>query len=104
MRLKPETWMHRQSLQEVNDIENRQAYHLAVKSKFSTMQFDLFGNKAFVELFIRFPICSVDQPGSLLKSFAKAWHSFRNSPEAKQIYVSQKTPGACSMGRGLGGR
>ena len=26
--------------------------------------------------------CSVEQPASLLKSFAKAWHSFRNTPEA----------------------
>ena len=48
------------------------------------MLFELFGNKALVELFIRFPICSVEQPASLLKSFADAWHSFRNTPEAQR--------------------
>ena len=107
-RNQPETWMHEESLQIVKDIENAQAYHQAIKIRFSTMLFQLFGNKSFVELFIRFPICSVEQPASLLKSFPEAWHSFRNTPEAtrarensqrnetgearlsKQIYVLEK--------------
>ena len=104
----PETWMHERSLQFVNDIQKDQARHQAIKSRFSTMLFELFGNKAFVELLIRFPICSVEQPATLLKSFAEAWQGFRNTPEAtrareisqrnetgeqrlsKQIYVLRK--------------
>ena len=46
------------------------------------MLFELFGNRSLVELFIRFPICSVEQPASLLKNFAEAWQSFRDTQEA----------------------
>ena len=86
----PKTWMHEQSLQIVNDIENPQAYHQAVKSKFSTMLFELIGNKALVDLFIRFPICSVEQPASLLKNFVEAWQNVRNTPEAIQAQGSSQ--------------
>ena len=81
-RKQPETWMDVRSLKTVNALETQQAYHQAVKKRFTTMLFQLFGSKCLVELFIRFPICSVEQPASLLKSFAKAWQSFRNTPEA----------------------
>ena len=79
-----ETWMQKQSLQIVNDIQNRQAYHQALKSKFSTMLFEVIGNRALVELFIRFPIfgdrkCPL---ALLLKSFDQAWVNFRKTPEA----------------------
>ena len=83
-RHQPETWMQKQSLQIVNEIETPQAYHQALKSKFSTMLFELFGNKALVELFIRFPICSVEQPALLLNNFVEAWEEFRNTPEASR--------------------
>ena len=83
-RHQPERWMQKQSLQIVNDIENPQAYHQALKSRFSAMLFELFGNRALVELFIRFPICSAEQPAWLLKNFVEAWENFRDTPEASR--------------------
>jgi len=87
-RHQPETWMQKQSLQIVNEIGTPQAYHQALKSKFSTMLFELFGNKALVELFIRFPICSAEQPAWLLKDFVGAWENFRDTPEASRARES----------------
>ena len=46
------------------------------------MLFQLFGNRALVEIFVRFPICSAEQPARVLKDFAEAWRIFRTSPEA----------------------
>ena len=46
------------------------------------MLFQLYGSKSLVEIFIRFPICSVEQPASLLRSFAQSWQAFHNSSEA----------------------
>ena len=80
----PETWMQKQSPQMVNDIDNPQAYHQALKSKCSTMLFELFGNKTLVELLIRFPIRSVEQFALLPKSFVEAWQNYRNTPENSQ--------------------
>jgi len=81
-RKEPETWMKEESLQKVNALENRKEYQRAVKSKFSTMLFELFGNKALVDLFIRTPICSVAQPASLLNRFIAAWQDVCSSEEA----------------------
>ena len=61
-----------------------QEYHLPVKSRLNTMLFQSFGNKPLVEMFVRFPICSAEQPGPLLRSFAQAWQSLRSSPEANR--------------------
>ena len=70
------------------------------------MLFELFGNKGLVDTLIRIPICSAEQPASVLKRFAAAWPKFKDSPEAnsarqnsqkqaeprlsKQIYKLQK--------------
>ena len=89
-RHQPETWMQKQSLQIVNEFGTPQAYHQALKSKFSTMLFELFGNKALVELFIRFPICSAEQPAWLLKDFVGAWENFRDTPEASRARESSQ--------------
>ena len=78
----PQTWMDPQSLQRVNAMMSQQEYHQACKSKFDTMLFQLFGNKALVELLVRFPICSAAQPASVLKSFAKDWQNIKDSPMA----------------------
>ena len=83
-RKRPETWMDPQSLEKVAAMETRQEYHQACKNKFNTMLFELFGNKCFVELCVRFPICSAEQPAAILKRFAVQWQDFRDSPQAKQ--------------------
>ena len=46
------------------------------------MVFQIFGNKALVELLVRFPICSAAQPASVLTTFAKEWQNIRDSPMA----------------------
>ena len=60
-RSQPQTWMDPQSLQRVNAMMRQQDYHQACKSKFNTMLFEIFGNKALVELLVRFPIRSAAQ-------------------------------------------
>ena len=89
-RHQPQTWMDSKSLAKVNEIENRQAYHQACKKRFSTMLFQLFGNKALAEIFVRFPVCSAEQPASIIKNFAKAWHNFRDSEEANRAREHSK--------------
>ena len=81
-RSQPQTWMDPQSLQTVNAIKTPQEYHQACKSKFGTMLFQIIGNKALVELLVRFPICSAAQPASVLKTFPKDWQNIRDSPMA----------------------
>ena len=46
------------------------------------MLFQIIGNKALVELLVRFPICSATQPASVLKTFAKDWQTIRDNPMA----------------------
>ena len=72
-RSQPQTWMNPQSLQTVNAMERRQDYHQACKKRFNTMLFHIFGNRALVELLVRFPICSAAQPARMLGTFAKEW-------------------------------
>ena len=48
----PETWSD--SLSALNDMETNQKYHLSKHSKFSTMLFQLFGNKSLVKLFVQY--------------------------------------------------
>ena len=79
-RKQPETWSD--SLATLNGMRTAQEHHLACKSKFNTMLFQLYGSKSLVEIFIRFPICSVEQPASLLRSFAQSWQAFHNNSEA----------------------
>ena len=79
-RKQPETWSD--SLATLNGMRTAQEHHLACKSKFNTMLFQMYGSKSLVEIFIRFPICSVEQPASLLRSFAQSWQAFHNSSEA----------------------
>ena len=79
-RKQPETWSD--SLATLNGMRTAQEHHGACKSKFNTMLFQLYGSKSLVEIFIRFPICSVEQPASLLRSFAQSWQTFHISPEA----------------------
>ena len=79
----PNTWMKPESLHLINAMDN-QAYHQACKSRFSTMLFQLFGNKALVELFVRFPVCSAEQPAELLNKFARCWETCTNSSEVRK--------------------
>ena len=66
-----------------------------LKNKFNAMVFEIFGNRALVETFIRFPICSAEQPAQMLRSFAERWQTWRESDEAKRVVeLSQrKEPG-----------
>ena len=63
----PATWSN--SLEDINEMQTSQAKHLKFKSNFNTMLFQIFGNKALVELFVRFPMCSAEQPGVISE-----WH------------------------------
>jgi hypothetical protein len=105
-RKQPEIWMNAVSLKNWNALTTPQAIHNFCKSRFSTMLFELFGNKSLVDTLIRVPICSAQPPATVLKAFAKAWDDFKDGQEirrarenserqvgprlSKQIYLLQK--------------
>ena len=83
-RQQPETWMDSATLKKVTDIKwQQQHYHQACKNRFSTMLFQLFGNKSLAEILIRIPIMSKHQPASVLKKFAFAWRNYKDGPQAR---------------------
>ena len=98
----PETWMDPRSLEKLKSMKNHQEYHEACKRRFNTMLFQIFGNKSLVELCIRFPICSAEQPPPILTNFANLWQRFRNSPEAKTAHENSQAktePGATRLSK-----
>ena len=58
-----------------------QRWHQKTKSSFSVMLFDLFGNKSLVDICIRYPVCSAEQPASILKKFGQAWEDAKDDAE-----------------------
>ena len=106
-RNQPDTWMRPESQQKLREIAIQQKRHQFVQARFNTMLFELFGNKCLVELFVRYPICSAEQPASdtvqkpyaacfrhsLLNNFAKDMQSIGDSPECIRARErSQKKP------------
>ena len=75
--------MRSDTLQNLSNL-TPQAVHQKTKSAFSTMLFELFGDKSLTETFIRFPICSAVQPAYILKDFAKAWKAGKETMEYKR--------------------
>ena len=72
--------------------------HSKVKSRFSTMKFEIFGNHALVDLFIRYSICSSAHPAwfpcaELLNSFEKVWNTHKESPEYAQAVENTQLKG-----------
>ena len=55
--------------------------HRRIHANFNAFLFQIFGCKALVEMCIKFPICSADQPAFLLKKFTNDWLEWRGSPE-----------------------
>ena len=51
-RRQPATWSN--AAEALKNLRTNQDYHLNLKSKFNTMVFELFGNRAFVETCIKF--------------------------------------------------
>jgi len=80
-----DTWSN--NLQALNNQPTAQRRHAAVHGRFTTMLFQLMGDKALVETFIKFPICSAEQPASecirILRDFARNWQIWRNSDQRK---------------------
>ena len=89
-RKQPHTWMDAKSLELLAQTKSDQQYHQDCKRKFNVMLFHLFGNKALVDVLIRFPICSAEQPAPMLKKFEIAWRSFNNSEEAERARETSK--------------
>ena len=52
-------------------METPQKRHQALKTKFNTMLFQIIGNKALVELFVRFPLLTAEQPGNVLSDITR---------------------------------
>ena len=93
-RKEPQTWMRSDTLQNLSKLRP-QAAHQKTKGAFSTMLFELFGNKSLTETFIRFPICSPVQAASILKKFAKAWKTCKETEEykrARMLSMPNKEP------------
>ena len=42
------------------------------------MKFELFGNRSLVDICIRYPVCSAEQPADILKNFGRAWEEAQN--------------------------
>lgn len=89
-RKQPHTWMDANSLQLLAKTKTQQHYHQVCKRKFNVMLFQMFGNKALVDAFIRFPICSVEQPASMLKEFTIAWRSYNDNEDAERARETSK--------------
>ena len=60
------------------------------KGAFSTMLFELFGNRRLTETCIRFPVCSAEQPAYILKEFGEAWEAAKNSMELPKAREQSK--------------
>ena len=65
----PETWSN--SWGAIKDLKTPQTIHQSLKTKFNTMLFQMIGNKALVELFVRFPLLSAEQPGTILSNITR---------------------------------
>ena len=86
----PEKWMKPWNLAQLPFMKH-QDQHQRKKSLFSTYQFQLIGNKDLVQLFIKLPICSAEQPAAVLRSFMANWEVRRQSNEHQAaIQQSQK--------------
>ena len=77
----PETW---------SKNPHAQRRHNACHSSFQSMLFQLMGCKALVSMFIKYPICSAQQPASLLRDFAVNWRTWRESEERKAVQQMHK--------------
>jgi len=73
---KPETW---------SNNPHAQRQHDACHRNFHSMLFQLMGCKALVSMFIKYPICSAQQPASILRDFAQNWQTWRDSEERKAV-------------------
>jgi hypothetical protein len=97
-RQRPETWMNPKSLQWINRLSKRQRRGREIHKRFHTMLHQIYGNKPLVDLCLRYPICSAEQPAELLSRFADEWektlatrHTNRSTPTdtprlSNQIY------------------
>ena len=92
-RNQPETWSN--AVEALKNLPRNQDVHLKTKNKFNAMVFEIFGNRALVDVFIRYPVCSAAQPAQMLKRFAEGWQTWRSSEEAKtrQECSQKKEPG-----------
>ena len=63
-RATPEKWMKAVNLEKLPHLA-KQAKHQAVKGSFNAMKFQLLGNAALVNYFIRFNVFGAVQPGAL---------------------------------------
>ena len=88
----PETWSN--SLGAINDLKTPQIIHQSLKSAFNTMLFQMIGNKALVELFVRFPLFSAEQPGAVLSDIARVLQLEDPEPRRAQIISQPNLPGA----------
>ena len=75
--------MKNETLQKLENYTH-QACHQKIKSAFSAMLFELFGNKSLTETCIRYPVCSAEQPAYILKEFGEAWEAAKNSMELQK--------------------
>ena len=89
-RNQPKTLMKKETLEKHQNYTTQES-HQKTKSAFSTMLFELFGNKSLTETCIRYPVCSAEQPASIFKDVAQAWKAAHNSQELKNERLRSKT-------------
>ena len=64
------------------------------------MLFQMFGNKALVELFVRFPLFSAEQPGAVLSDIARVLQLEDPELQTKPTDICfEQTPKTWSMDR-----
>ena len=65
--------------------------HNKLHSAFSTMQFQLLGNKHLIHLLIKYLVCSAEQPAHDIQAFLDKWADWIQSEEYQRA-VDDSTP------------
>ena len=78
------SWMAPENLEKIEWLTTPQEIHQFKRSRFSAMLFEIFGNKTFVDLCIRFPLSSAAQPAESILKFVEGWVDYTNSDVASK--------------------
>ena len=78
-RNEPQDWMKPENLAKLSSM-TQQKRHQACRSKFSVFLFEFFGSRSLTETFLKFPVCSAEQPACILQEFVRAWKEYQHSP------------------------
>ena len=84
-----EDWMDEATLRKLPDLtpKKRQA---KIHQAFSTMQFQLLGNKHLIHYLIKYPFCSAEQPADAIQAFLHEWAVHCQSEEYRHAVADSR--------------